>query len=206
MVRMVYSYVVARDFGFAPNPFFGTCTLATCKPDIRKAAGVGEWVIGTGSEALGRGGCLVFAMKVSQVMSFDDYWNDERHQAKKANLAASRKQAFGDNIYHRDAGGAWLQLNSHHSRPDGSRNRNNVDRDTGVNRVLLSDRFSYFGATGPAIPPRLDIVKRGPGHRCRFSEVLRNQAANWLCSLDPGFHGQPGGWARMSWTPWHALG
>src|SRR5712671_5339411 len=32
----LYSYVVARDFGFAPNPFFGVCTLATCKPDIRK--------------------------------------------------------------------------------------------------------------------------------------------------------------------------
>lgn len=27
-----YSYVVARDFGFAPNPFNGFLTLATCKP------------------------------------------------------------------------------------------------------------------------------------------------------------------------------
>lgn len=32
----LYSYVVAHDFGFAPNPFDGLCTLATCKPDIRK--------------------------------------------------------------------------------------------------------------------------------------------------------------------------
>lgn len=42
----LYSYVVARDFGFAPNPFHGYCTLATCKPDIRATASVGDWVIG----------------------------------------------------------------------------------------------------------------------------------------------------------------
>ena len=28
----LHSYVVARDYGFAPNPFLGVCTLATCKP------------------------------------------------------------------------------------------------------------------------------------------------------------------------------
>ncbi|WP_225761747.1 hypothetical protein [Acinetobacter sp. Marseille-P8610] len=32
----IFSYVVSRDFGFAPNPFFNFCTLATCKPKIRK--------------------------------------------------------------------------------------------------------------------------------------------------------------------------
>ena len=44
----VYMYVVDRDFGFAPNPFHGVCTLATCKPAIRKGARVGDWVIGMG--------------------------------------------------------------------------------------------------------------------------------------------------------------
>lgn len=46
----LYSYIVARDYGFAPNPFFGICTLATCKQKIRSAANVGDWVIGTGSK------------------------------------------------------------------------------------------------------------------------------------------------------------
>ena len=46
----IYSYVVARDYGFAPNPFYGCCTLATCKPIIRRMAQVGDWVIGTGSK------------------------------------------------------------------------------------------------------------------------------------------------------------
>ena len=39
----IYSYVVRYDSGFAPNPFYGYCTLATCKPDIR---GRGGWRLG----------------------------------------------------------------------------------------------------------------------------------------------------------------
>jgi len=34
----VYSYIVAYDSGFAPNPFHGICTLACCKPTIRRTA------------------------------------------------------------------------------------------------------------------------------------------------------------------------
>lgn len=45
----IFSYVVSRDFGFAPNPFFNFCTLATCKPKIRKDAKIGDWIIGTNS-------------------------------------------------------------------------------------------------------------------------------------------------------------
>ena len=33
----VFSYVGASDSGFAPNPFHGTCTLASCKPQIRRS-------------------------------------------------------------------------------------------------------------------------------------------------------------------------
>lgn len=39
----VYSYVMIADNGFAPNPYYGICTLACCKPRIRK--GVGDYVI-----------------------------------------------------------------------------------------------------------------------------------------------------------------
>ena len=41
MVKL-YSYIVAVDSGFAPNPFHGFCTIATCKPRIRKTAEIGE--------------------------------------------------------------------------------------------------------------------------------------------------------------------
>ena len=37
-----YSYIITRDYGFAPNPFGGVCTLATCKPKIRKGLDANE--------------------------------------------------------------------------------------------------------------------------------------------------------------------
>ena len=42
-----FMYVVKVDSGFAPNPVGGLCTLACCKPTIRKTANVGDWIIGT---------------------------------------------------------------------------------------------------------------------------------------------------------------
>lgn len=58
----LFSYVVRFDSGFAPNPFYGYCTLATCKPPIRRTALVGDWIIGTGSasQEVKLGGHLVY--------------------------------------------------------------------------------------------------------------------------------------------------
>lgn len=71
----IHSYVVRYDSGFAPNPFYGYCTLATCKPNIRKGADIGDWVVGSGSNDrnVRRGGHLVYAMRVTETMTFDEY-------------------------------------------------------------------------------------------------------------------------------------
>ena len=61
----IYSYKLSRDYGFAPNPFHGICTLATCKPQIRKGAQVGDLIIGCGSKELKMQGKIIFAMRVS---------------------------------------------------------------------------------------------------------------------------------------------
>ena len=88
----LFSYVVARDYGFAPNPFFGVCTLATCKPEIRKTASAGDWIIGTGSSQKGRQGYLVYAMCLTETMTFNEYWEDKRFQRKKPNLQGVRNR------------------------------------------------------------------------------------------------------------------
>ena len=49
----LYSYIVAHDGGFAPNPFWGYCTLANCKPKIRQTAKVGDWIVGLSSKPKG---------------------------------------------------------------------------------------------------------------------------------------------------------
>ncbi|HAT2715113.1 TPA: hypothetical protein I8303_003898, partial [Aeromonas hydrophila] len=79
----VHSYVVRYDSGFAPNPFYEYCTLATCKPNIRKGADIGDWVVGSGSNdrSVRRGGYLVYAMQVTETMTFDEYGADPRFES-----------------------------------------------------------------------------------------------------------------------------
>lgn len=201
-VTHLLSYVVARDFGFAPNPFFGACSLATCKPGIRRVANIGEWVVGTGTAQRKRTGYLVFAMRVTEEMTFNQYWNDSRFQQKKPNLRGSKKQAFGDNIYSRNKDGIWQQINSHHSYADGKQNPLNIRNDTQADRVLLSDDFVYYGGSGPKIPARfrnfrgVDICA-GRGHKSKFPNDLIKDFIGWIRSLGvKGYLGEPLDWAR----------
>jgi hypothetical protein len=158
--------------------------------------------MGTGSARTRRAGQLVYAMKVTETMTFDDYWEDDRFKRKRPVLAGSRKIQFGDNIYHRDARGAWLQEDSRHSRADGRPEMEHVRRDTETTtKVLLSTAFSYFGASGPPIPTELrqtgfDIVS-GRGHRSHFTADLVMAADLWMNNLPRGIHGDPLDWGRL---------
>jgi hypothetical protein len=199
----LFSYVVARDYGFAPNPFGGYCTLATCKPDIRASAQVGDWIVGTGSATQGRAGYLVYAMKVEETCTFDEYWNDPRFESKKPNLHASKMLAFGDNIYHHDVNGNWIQVDSHHSYHDGTPNDANIERDTKADRVLIATQFSYFGGDGPEIPDFLrnyrgyDLCKSGPGHRRDAPDDMVKEFISWYLSLSASqLEGLPIDWSR----------
>lgn len=200
----LYSYVVARDFGFAPNPFYQFCTLGTCKPVIRRHAKVGDWIVGTGSKTCGRQGHIVFVMRVTEVMSFNHYWSDSRFEQKKPNLRGSKKQAFGDNIYYLDTFTyEWYQLDSHHSYPCGTPNVRNIDNDTQIDRVLISDDYIYWGGEGPEIPAEyrnfdgFDLCKAGMGHKCNFPDNMVNEFVDWVRSLEEqGYCGTPRDWSN----------
>ena len=198
----LYSYVVARDYGFAPNPFNGVCTLATCKPRIRRVGSVGDWIIGTDSRKKGRRGYLVYAMRVTETMTFNEYRQDERFHCKRPNLRGSKKQAFGDNIYFRDESGQWHQQDSHHSYKGGVPNPYNICRDTQADRVLLSTDYAYWGDSGPSIPHHFrdyngyDICALR-NHKCRFPEGLVKDFVAWIRSLGAnGYRGVPSDWRR----------
>jgi hypothetical protein len=194
----MYSYVVARDFGFAPNPFFGFCTLATCKPEIRQRAAVGDWVIGTGSKTPKRENHLVYGMRVTEAMTFSEYWADPRFNSKRPYLLGSKKLAFGDNIYFKKDG-MWYQENSHHSLANGKPNKANVSHDTRIDRVLISDDFVYCGGDGPIIPSATaqKLCKRGPGHRCNFDDAFIREVAEELrVSGRWGYAAAPLDWSR----------
>lgn len=187
-----------RDFGFAPNPFHGICTLATCKPEIRKAAQIGDWVIGTGSKSKGRERHLVYAMRVSEAMSFSEYWNDPRFIEKRPDLYSSKQRAFGDNIYHRhQESGEWSQMDSHHSLPHGVPNTANIERDTKADRVLVSDDFIYWGGSGPKFPlfAGTNIRQNGQNHRSHFHQEVVDACIAWLRGRnEQGYCGHPLDW------------
>jgi hypothetical protein len=203
----IHSYVVRYDSGFAPNPFYGICTLATCKPDIRRTAAPGDWIVGSGSDdrSIRRGGQLVYAMRVTDAMTFAEYDADERFQRKKPFRQGSRKQSCGDNIYFLEDGhDGWLQRDSFHSLPNGRPNQQHVARDTGVDRVLVSDDFVYFGGEGPLIPKALvdsrgrALAKSGRG-RSKFNDPgLLKDFTNWIRELGvSGYQGRPHEWISL---------
>jgi Nucleotide modification associated domain 2 len=179
----VYMYVVARDFGFAPNPFHGVCTLATCKPKIRKTAQVGDWVVGMGGAKLKAVGRCIYAMQVTDTRTFDAYWDDPMFHSKRPARNGSRKTIMGDNIYHRSVGAmAWVQEDSHHSQVDGSPEPSNIKNDTQTNRVLISHSFYYFGDKAPLIPHHILShlgYRNQIGHR-KFPLVGAQPLLDWI--------------------------
>jgi hypothetical protein len=151
-----FTYKIDHDYGLAPNPFGGFCTLAVCKSDIRKNKNleVGSWVFGTGAKSVGAQYFqkLIFCMKVEEKLTFNDYWNDNRFQYKKPIVNGSLLQMYGDNFYHQDEKGNWIQENSAHSLKNGTPNEIHLIRDTGGTFVLISRNFYYFGENAITIP------------------------------------------------------
>lgn len=198
----LYSYVLDHDYGFAPNPFFGVCTLATCKPQIRARALVDDYVMGTGCAKRKRSGRLVYMMRVEEIMNYDAYWADHRFQRKRPTLDRGTAHAFGDNIYHRDESGVWQQANSFHSLPDGQPNPLNRDHDTHSERVLIGREFVYFGGSGPVIPASFrdwhgaDVCARR-GYRRHFPPDMAEAVIGWAMSLGSGRLGAPADWSRL---------
>jgi len=171
----LYSYIIKHDGGFAPNPFFGCCTLACCKPGIRRKAGKGDWIIGLTPRA--HGNKVVYFMEVEESIGFDGYWGGQRFEKKKPRLDAEEAAKQGDNIYKpsKTHSRGFRQLPSAHSKTrfGKSENEEAKERDLKGERVLVSTNFVYFGSKPKKLPPKLKCLIVGRGYRCHFSEEVR---------------------------------
>lgn len=167
---------------------------------------MGDWVVGCGSAAknINLGGRLVYAMRISEVLSFRDYSTDGRFARKKPLRRGSRKQSCGDNIYFRNADDSdWEQRDSFHTQPDGAPNEQHIRRDTGVDRILAGEQFVYFGGDAPLFPQALrnfngiDVCKAGIGwKRIEDGELIEHFEA-WVDTLDSGYSGPPMEWKTL---------
>ncbi|MEC4048946.1 hypothetical protein OX284_005870 [Flavobacterium sp. SUN046] len=204
---VVYSYVIEHDFGLAPNPFGRYCTLAVCKPKIRVSSKlkIGDWVLGTGSKALeistGKKGLrskLIYAMQVTDRITLDAYWSDSRFHYKKPKMNGSRVAMFGDNFYHKNGYGDWIQEDSAHSMRDGTCNQGHLKKDISGRNVLISENFYYFGNNAPTIPNEfLEIRKEGIGEK-KFENIkVADDFINWIVTnYKTGIQGDPLNWQR----------
>lgn len=179
-----YIYAVSYDLGFAPNPFGGVCTLACCKPNIRQRAKHGDWIIGLTGTKLKPAKRCVFAMVVTGSMTFEEYWVHPDFATRRPKRNGSPKKQVGDNIYHREnADKIWLQENSVHSLQDGSQCVLNTSHDTRINRILISDRFIYYGDSAPLVPAQILAslkYERNPRDYRRFDTKDAKQLTDWL--------------------------
>lgn len=180
----VFVYAVTYDLGFAPNPFGGLCSLACCKPNIRQRASCGDWIIGlTGTKLRPEKRC-VFGMVVTGDMTFDDYWANSDFATRRPKRNGSPKKQVGDNIYHRTTPKApWIQEDSVHSLADGSQCPLNTKHDTRINRVLLSERFIYFGASAALVPTTILNglgYSKNPRDYRRFDVCEAHELVEWL--------------------------
>ena len=193
----VYSYVVEHDRGFAPNPFHAVCSLACCKPKIRKNAQVGDYILGTGAARVKMQGQLIYWMLVDEVLTFDQYWMDLRFRRKRPVMTGSTYLRYGDNIYHRDGGEVFRQEDSFHSREDGSISLGDLKRDTGTtDRILLARDFAYWGRAAIKLPKELHcFIKKGPGHLRKFTEMELARLHGWLEQRpERGYVDEPADW------------
>jgi hypothetical protein len=180
------SYVVVHDNGFAPNPFGGLCTLAACTPNhqgVRLCPG--DWILGNSS--LATASRLIYAMRIRQVLDFDEYYRDPRFAAKKARPGTWQERC-GDNIYFRDPGGRWAQARAYfHTRPV------DLKKDTRHPRVFISNHFFYFGENAPSVPCRyLGLMRKRQGCCCSHDPATIQSFIGWLeRTYHIGRHGNP---------------
>ena len=190
----LFSYCIPVDDGAAPNPYYGICTLAICKPVIRRVAEVGDWVAGVGSvnvKGIDYSNKLVYAMKVTRKMSLSEYdeYCSNNLQGKIPDIYASEySKKVGDCIYD-------FQADPNGRKRLGVHKLENRKTDLSGQYALMSNHFYYFGDNAVDIPESLiSVVKQGQGHKSNANEPIKEAFISWIESLDftrNELHGMP---------------
>ncbi len=189
----LFTYAIPVDDGAAPNPFRGMCSLAICKPGIRRVARKGDWVAGLGSKNAPSGdlsGHLVYAMCVEETLSLKQY--DQQAPVKWPHRipnvhSADLSERLGDCIYDYSKGAPIQRCGVH--------GPGNVETDLSGENVLISRDFYYFGSRAIRLPDYLlPICHQTQGHRSDCNAPYFDQFVAWLRNLElsPGqMHGWP---------------
>ncbi|MEP7137116.1 MAG: hypothetical protein ABI904_19490 [Chloroflexota bacterium] len=181
------SYMVKYDTGLAPNPFWGYCTLAVCTPNhMGIRLNKNDWIVGVTIKA--RGNKLLYAMKISEVLSFNEYYSDNRFESKKPVIGGEWMQKVGDNMYYLDEKGIWKQHRTIYHREIEIKKK-----DLKHPLVFISKEFFYFGRNALNMPHDFgSLVINRQGCKLNHNETVVDNFIKWLYqSFEYGVYGNP---------------
>jgi len=199
----LFSYKLHSDTGFAPNPFWGVLTLATCKPQIRKSKRAGDWIAGFTSNSL----CgdhvgeerLLYLMQITDKLPIAQYFLHPDFQYKIPDLTREEfVYQAGDNIY-KQQDHDFLQI------PNRNHIENDTRHDVSGEFVLVSTWFYYFGISPIKIPENVrPAIPRGQS--AHGSLTHDNERASMFVTFvmehyQIGVHDRPHTWPNndVSW-------
>ena len=142
MGNRIYRYVVKHDLGYAPCADNSLLTLCICKPRIRKAAEINDWLIGFTSVAISRSlsvdiNSVIYIAQVTEKVSMEEYFSDKKEPRKDKIYGVEN-----GNLVH--LGGEIHNTEDHHRR------------DKRGMYCLKSNKFKYYGQKPATLPPELE--------------------------------------------------
>ena len=169
MIPKLYSYVVDHDYGYAPNPFDGYCTLAQCmygkkSKNITDVAEPGDWIVGTGGvKKVSAGhGKIIYAMRVDEKISLAEYYSDCRFKGRKDNKRCDKGNTT-----------RYALISQHFFY-------------YGKNAIPIS-KTPHMYLNHP-------LEKKGPRYRCDFDSRFIKKFTAWFeRKYRVGMHGEPFG-------------
>jgi len=165
-MERLFSYKMTQDRGFAPCPFGGFLTLATCKPQIRLYKNIGDWIAGFTAKNLNSEYLMIYLMKIEKKITFYNYWNNKIYEIKKPKLHSNnRMDVVGDNIYKPNTDDP-VELDNFEQIENLFHKTKNKESDLSGVYVLVSNIFYYFGSNPIKIPENIipEIAKGRDGH------------------------------------------
>ena len=147
-MNRIFRYVLVSDSGMAPHPWNGVISLATCKPEVRKHAKDGDWVMGNRSAPHNHR--VAWAGRVAEVVPVGEY--------------GLRFPARLDALYPQGEDGAPKRNEG--KLPWYHPEQAQQDKDMRGNVLLFDPRRTwYFGADARSLPPELEhLAHRWIGH------------------------------------------
>jgi hypothetical protein len=192
----IRSYKMLYDNGFAPNPYAGCLTLATCKPYIRKVHKIGQWLAGFAGvniekkrfEYVVGAEPLIFLALINNKIEFKKYYL--QYPQKRDELCPN-----SDNIYKWVDSAYQRQITKHKFHNSIA----DMQKDINPPYCLIADEFYYFGGKAVNVPANIrpNVPKNQAPYGCvtegelmdKFIAWVREQAAQFPAKM--GILAQP---------------